>query len=484
MTSDRRLVALALVASLALTVAGALMSLRVELTFDEAYYTLWSRSLAWGYYDHPPMVAAWIRASTTLFGGAELGVRALNLLVFAALPGLVAFMAWRLFASAPIAALAALLWAATPIVAGAPIVTPDAPLVAFWALATAALVEVWRGAALGWLALGAALGLALLSKFTALFLGAGVGLALIVVPSLRIWWARPWPYAAAALALAIFAPFLAWNAAHGWATFFKQFGRVSAQRFAPAYLGEFLGAQLALGNPLTWIATAAGAARGFSRMTDRDAEARRLLIATLAPALLYFALHALHDRVQGNWTAPLYPALVILAAEAGCRGPAFARAAARWAPALGLPLIGLAYLHAATAWPDFGPADPLARIGGWRPLTAEVEALAQRQGAAFVLARGYASTSLLTFYGPALPPVIQREDRARWAFAPPPDPALFACPGLAFAEADAHYEATLAAHFRTVEPLGHLTRKFGAAPVDDYVIYRVADPLDGVLAPE
>ena len=249
--------------------------------------------------------------------------------------------------------MAALLWAATPLVAGAPIVTPDPPLVVFWALASAALIEVWRGTRLGWLALGAALGLALLSKFTALFLGAGVGLALLVVPSLRVWWARPWPYAAAALALAIFAPFLAWNAAHGWATFFKQFGRVPAQRFAPGYLAEFVGAQFGLGNPLIWIAALASAVRGFAR--DRDAEARRLLLATLAPALIYFALHALHDRVQGNWTAPLYPALVILAAEAGMRGAGFVRSAARWAPALGLPLIGLVYLHAATAWPDSAP---------------------------------------------------------------------------------------------------------------------------------
>ena len=333
MNDDRRLAAFATAACLGLSLASAIASSRVELTFDEAYYTLWSRSLAWGYFDHPPMVAAWIRASTTLFGGSELGVRALNLLAFAALPGLIAFMAWRLFGSTAIAALAALLWAATPLVAGAPLATPDAPLVVFWTLATAALIEVWRGASWGWLWLGVALGLALLSKFTALFLGVGVGGALIAVPSLRRWWARPWPYFAAALALVIFAPFLAWNAAHGWATFFKQFGRVPAQRYAPAYVGEFLGAQLALGNPLIWIATVAGLARGVSRTVDRDAEARRLLLSTLAPSLLYFVLHALHDRVQGTGPAPRYPARVIIAAEAALRGPALARASARWAPA-------------------------------------------------------------------------------------------------------------------------------------------------------
>ena len=59
----------------------ALAASRLELTFDEAYYFLWSRSLAFGYLDHPPMVALLIRASTDLFGNSELGVRALSLIL-------------------------------------------------------------------------------------------------------------------------------------------------------------------------------------------------------------------------------------------------------------------------------------------------------------------------------------------------------------------------------------------------------------------
>ena len=68
---------------------------RVELTFDEAYYTLWSRALAFGYLDHPPMVALWIRASTALFGGSEFGVRALGAVLFALAPALVGVSARR-----------------------------------------------------------------------------------------------------------------------------------------------------------------------------------------------------------------------------------------------------------------------------------------------------------------------------------------------------------------------------------------------------
>ena len=37
---------------------------RLEFMFDEAYYRLWAEHLSWGYHDHPPGIAAWIRLST------------------------------------------------------------------------------------------------------------------------------------------------------------------------------------------------------------------------------------------------------------------------------------------------------------------------------------------------------------------------------------------------------------------------------------
>ena len=45
---------------------------------DEAYYHLWGEHLAWGYFDHPPMVALMIFLSSKLFSGT-LGVRFLTI---------------------------------------------------------------------------------------------------------------------------------------------------------------------------------------------------------------------------------------------------------------------------------------------------------------------------------------------------------------------------------------------------------------------
>ncbi len=68
----------ALVALIALTLLRLVVAASVPLAPDEAYYWVWSRALAAGYPDHPPMVALWIRIGTTLAGDSALGVRLLG----------------------------------------------------------------------------------------------------------------------------------------------------------------------------------------------------------------------------------------------------------------------------------------------------------------------------------------------------------------------------------------------------------------------
>ena len=470
--SARGPLAAALLLGLASALAVFFLIGQVELTFDEAYYTLWSRALSFGYLDHPPMVAFWIRASTALFGGSEFGVRALGAGLFALAPALVGYGAARLYGSVRVGAFAALAWLAMPLSAGAALVTPDAPLTLFSALTLVGLIEVFRGRPIGWALVGVSLGFALQSKFTALFLGAGVAAALAVVPSLRAQWRKPAPYAAAFAALAIYMPFLVWNAEHGFMTFAKQFGRVPGHGLKPAYLLEFLGAQIGLANPLLAVA-AAGSFRRGSELT----QARRLLVAYAAPAILYFLIHSLHDRVQGNWTAPLYPAFAMLIGDAAARGPLWAQRVAKAGVALGVAALALAYAHVATGRPAIGAADPLARIGGWRELTREVDEKARAEGAAYVIARGYAATSLLTYYGGGAAPVAELGECDRWIFEPPPGLPVTA-PGLAFGDAGRGFGDELKAKFRSVEPLGGLERRQGGAAVETFELYRVGEPVD------
>src|ERR1700686_5092033 len=93
--NDLRLVrntALAILALVALRLAAAAWT---PLTFDEAYYWMWSKHLAGGYYDHPPGVALVIRLGTMIAGDTELGVRCVSILL--ALP-----MSWAMYRAASI----------------------------------------------------------------------------------------------------------------------------------------------------------------------------------------------------------------------------------------------------------------------------------------------------------------------------------------------------------------------------------------------
>ena len=187
-----------LVRNTALTILG-LIALRLvsaaytPLTFDEAYYWMWSKHLAGGYYDHPPMVAVVIRLGTLIAGDTELGVRLVSILLALPMSWAIYRTAFILFGGARVATSAAMLLNATLMAAvGTLIVTPDAPLLVastFLLFALAKVLQTERGA--WWLAVGAAAGCALLSKYTALFFGPAILIWLIAVPRLRHWLVSP-----------------------------------------------------------------------------------------------------------------------------------------------------------------------------------------------------------------------------------------------------------------------------------------------------
>src|SRR5215475_14865077 len=95
MSGERRLITNTILIVVSLVALRLVAAAYTPLTFDEAYYWLWSRHLAFGYYDHPPMVALVIRAGTMIAGDTELGVRPFSVLL--ALP-----MSYAVYRSAAI----------------------------------------------------------------------------------------------------------------------------------------------------------------------------------------------------------------------------------------------------------------------------------------------------------------------------------------------------------------------------------------------
>ena len=455
-----------LAALLALTLLRLLVAAVAPVSPDEAYYWLWSRALAPGYLDHPPMVALWMRLGTEAAGKGSLGVRLLAPL--SALVGSVLLWdaAERLFPGRHAGIPAAALMNATLLLGvGAVTMTPDTPLLFFW---TATLWAVARARHAGrggwWLAAGVFGGCALASKYTAALLGAGLLVWLIATREGRAWLRRPQPWAGAALALVVFAPVIAWNAAHGWASFAKQGGRTGDWRpvHAIGYLGELIGSQVALATPLVFVLCAWG---GWSavRLARRDGAASLLACLTLLPAAV-FVEHAFGDRVQGNWPAVIYPSACIAAAALGSR---------LWRPAVALGLVMAAAVYAQAAGAPFHlprRLDPtLIQLAGWRELARAVAEQGHRLGAAFIAAEPYGVAAELARDAPPGLPVLAVGPRwsllrLRHAEAvgsgllvetarrrEPPDPAFWA----------------------SVEPVGTLDRARDGQVAESYRLYRV-----------
>lgn len=487
--------ALVIVAIIALRL---LLAAVLPLAFDEAYYWLWSKNLATGYYDHPPMVALVIRLGTLIGGDTEFGVRIVAVLL--AIPA--TWAVWRAGAilfGGRVGAVAALYFNLTLMVgAGTLIVTPDAPLIvasAFVLYFLAKVAESGRGP--WWLGVGAAAGCALLSKYSALMLGAGILLWLVLVPEMRRWLATPWPYLGGLLALLLFTPVILWNAEHGYVSFLKQFGRAGFGGFEPWYLFEFAAAQIGLATPSIFVLSVAGlwtltAGSGISRT-------ERLLIAALVwPTLIYFIVHSLHDRVEGNWLAPIYPALVVAAAAAShalsWRGPwrtLIERSRSLAAP-VGLGIFLVVALQAATGLLPLDGRDPTARAlaAGWRDIGLKIDEIRVRSHAPGILTMNYADTAWLSFYLPSHPPVVQIYERLRWVNSPQPDDKFLHGPLLAVIEEGEPHPAgsdneprhALADRYEKVTEIARLPRLRRGVVIDYYVVYLIdgakGDPLD------
>src|ERR1700694_5597478 len=479
--------ALIILALVALRLAAAAWT---PLTFDEAYYWMWSKHLAGGYYDHPPMVAAVIRLGTVIAGDTELGVRLVSILL--ALP-----MSWAVFRPASIlfggwrvAATATILLNVTLIAAvGTMIVTPDAPLLvasSFVLFFLAKVLESGRGA--WWLAVGAAVGAALLSKYTAMFFGPAILIWLVAVPKLRRWLISPWPYLGGAAALAIFSPVILWNADHHWVSFIKQFGRARIEDFKPAFIAELIPTQVAFATPLVFILGAMGLYALLKRRAGASA-ARTLINATFWTIVVYFIWHSLHARVEANWFGPVYPAFAIAAAVAAnltrwdARQQRIVDFCLRWAAPTGILMFALLIVQANTGALSGYRRDATVRsVGvGWRELADEIEAGRARVGGTFGLAPDYATTGWLAFYLPKGTCVVQPTQRIRWVNMPEPDPASLAGKLLYVDEARPGGRPYLKEMFARVQQVAELKRKRGPLTIETYALDLLEEPKAEVL---
>ena len=418
------------------TLLRLLLAASVPLLPQEAYYWTWSLHPDWSYFDHPPLATYGIWLTTHVFGQNGFGIKAAAVLWALGWNLLWARIVLDLYGDRRLAfwSLAALnLTLMYEAYAVGP--TPDTPLVFAW---VAALWCVWRAGAptppvgggtpggageLGaarrflagesgdgrwWFAAGACIGVSLLGKYSGVLLLAIVFLYLLTSARLRPWLAKPQPWLAALLALALFAPVIWWNAQHDWVSFtFQSSRRVGEMSgFKPRYFLMLVGTQFALLTPYVFVLAIGALVRGARQTVgpaafdDRD----RLLLLSAAVPIAIFTLISFRSIVKINWLLPAWWSIVILgvrhvlALQDGVR---------RLVRGLASSAAILVAAGAVVAVPNLPIAGDLNTWSGWRDAARHVEAVQSalsREGrSSFVFSPNYKISSLMRFYLPGHP---------------------------------------------------------------------------------
>lgn len=402
---------LGVVAMLAV-VLGGLLAVRLvalafngtDLFFDEAQYWTWSREPAFGYYSKPPLVAALIGAAGAVCGDGTFCVRVASPLLHTIAAVLIFLIARRLYDSRA-GFWAAITYATLPGVSlSAGIISTDVPLLAAWALALLGIVGLLQERT-GWmpaLALGLGVGLGLNAKYAMAFFPASLAVYLIATPSARWLLRDPRLWAGLALGVALIVPNLAWNAAHGFATFAHTADNAKwgGSLLKPGKGLEFMAAQFAVFGPVLLVALGLIVQRAWR---EGLGAADRLLLCFTLPVLAVITAQAFVSRAHANWAATAYVAASILVPAALLRLDLM-----RWLKAsLGLHLAVMALLGAgAVAAGRFvlpGAGDPYSRTLGWAEIgqrTARVLAEAKAAGRPYraVIADERAVTAALLYY--------------------------------------------------------------------------------------
>ncbi len=284
----------------------------MDLLPEEAYYWSYSQHLAFGYLDHPPMVA-WLNfLSQALIGKSEFAVRLPAFLTWLVMVFFMVRLARKLFDRSTADRMLPLL-AILPIYFSVGfLMTPDAPLYAAWAgflyffhqAITTEKNTAWLGA-------GICLGLGLLSKYTMGLVVPAAGFYMILDRSARRWFFRPQPYLALIIGILLFLPVIYWNYTHDWMSFAFQGSRrwTGGLEFN---LHIVIGSIFVLLTPVGVVEMVRALARGWKQSftaSENSQDRGRLYLFMIVFSLLpltIFIIQSFRGQPKLNWTGPVW----------------------------------------------------------------------------------------------------------------------------------------------------------------------------------
>ncbi|HXE52571.1 MAG TPA: glycosyltransferase family 39 protein [Tepidisphaeraceae bacterium] len=409
----------------------------VQLIPDEAFYWTWTRHLAAGYFDHPPMIAYLMWLGIRAVGSVEIGVRLMAVLMALGAMVIVVRLSRRVLGDPRAAVWVAVIWLTSPLLAGlANFFTPDTPAAFFsvCALSVAVLIAhrddqsdpspaSWKHPAGLWLLFGLFTGLALLSKYTAVLLPGSVALAMLFSRKGLAHYRRPWIYLGGILSLVVFLPDIWWNYTHQWASFRFQLFHGMENESAPSSsageafarfwtdVGTYLGGQAGIWTPVLFGLTIL-VLIVYWRRYKKTTQVERVLFWSATLPLVFFGITFLKSHHgEANWPAFAYfPASMLIARwlSENWNGVRLRFAHAGVQIALGvLVVMHVILIPPVTRWMINLPyhlPHALTDLTGWREYARAVANEANQSGVPVVTNR-HEDAGELAFYMPGQPDV-------------------------------------------------------------------------------
>ncbi|MFN6947275.1 MAG: ArnT family glycosyltransferase [Cytophagaceae bacterium] len=271
-----------------------------ELSHDESYYWMFSQHLDWGYYDHPPMVALFIKIGYSLFQN-ELGVRLLIVLAST----LSVFLIYKMLnkGQEDIILFASLCLGMCMFNASGFLAVPDIPLILFTALFFVGYKNYLDKKSIyseAFLALTIAL--LMYSKYHGILVIFFVILSNPKLLTTGSFWR------VTAISILLFTPHIIWQILHDYPSVKYHLIYRSNAPYQFKFTWDYLLGQLIVTGPLIGLVVLWAA---FTGKTNGDFE--KALKWTAVGIFSFFFITSFKGWVEANWTIPAFIPLIVLA---------------------------------------------------------------------------------------------------------------------------------------------------------------------------
>lgn len=309
----RKFILLVIIVSLVKWIIAA----STELGNDEAYYWLYSQQLQWNYFDHPPMVAVWIRifSANLLFEnyegfirlGSVVGSSLSSWFMFRMVSEIhserAGFFTGSLYLSSIYAGITAGLY-----------ILPDSPQMVFWTFSLWMVTRILRGDErwINWIMLGLASGLCIMSKVHGVFIWLGFGSYILIHK--RSWLTRPQLYISLLITFVIISPIIFWNLQNDFISYRFHSNRVTIHQFHPKHFFQEILVQIFFNNPFNVLLIITGIAALKNLLKKFPVLKIFPFIGLPLPIILLFI--SLTRETLPHWNGPGYISLLPIAAIA------------------------------------------------------------------------------------------------------------------------------------------------------------------------